>query len=110
MNTVNLTPEETALLTPFNCVAFDSMRVESKKRGSVSPCWLCCSDEARHKARQDVLWLLRGATGQYTMLSDEAEKLVASQLSATIVRAWKDAELFYKRARAEGNPRAFFAE
>ena len=108
MADVTLTPDEEALLTPFNAAAFDNARVNAGKATRL-PCWLVQSAEAREESRQALLNMLRGLMHQPRMTMAEAEKIVARAVPADKVNAWKAAELDCKQGRALGEPHAFFA-
>lgn len=106
---VTFTREEEALFTPFNAAAADNMRLKGRKTGSIPPAWLCCSTTAREEARKEALDLMRESLG-YDISFVEAERLARVSLPQNLIDAWKAYELALKQARAEGNPRAFFAE
>jgi hypothetical protein len=107
---ITLSKDELALLTNFDCLAYDMMRKERQQQNKIPPCWLCCSDEARAEARTNAMTFLRLATGRSDMTEEHAKKYITSRIPANLVQRWRDAELTYKKYRAQGNPRAFFAE
>jgi hypothetical protein len=104
-----LTVEELAILTSFDCLAHDVMRKKAADGGKVAPCWLCCSDDARADARNEALWLLRGATGRVSMSMDEAAQMAERAVASSLLERWREAEASHKTEREAGNPRAFFA-
>ncbi len=108
MSAVQFTPEEEANLTPLDAAAADYMHVEALREGKIPPAWLCCSDEARSEARQNVLEMLRLKTGLHRTTLDEAAQLVERSLPASLLAAWHRAELALKQGRAEGNLHASF--
>lgn len=108
MPNVQFTSEEEALLTPFDAVAADLMRIRSAEKEQISPAWLCCSAESRTQARKEALEFLRKDMSRPDLTLEEAEKTVADMLTDGIVEHWRAMELTLKKARAEGNPRAFF--
>ncbi len=111
MDTINLTPEEEAVLTPFNAVAFDMLRAEYAEKNTCPPCWLCMSTEAREEAREKTRFFLQFKVGPLGMSMEDAEALAQRALGGSeVVSRWREAELAFKRMRAEGNPRAWFAE
>lgn len=101
---VQLTSEELELLTSINLAAHSFMRQEGKERDSISPCWLCCSDEAREEA-------VRGVTAY---LNERVPGITTEEIAAAgsgeMLHAWIQVELELKQLRAKGNPRAFFSE
>jgi hypothetical protein len=106
--TVTFTAEEEKILTAHDAAAHDLMRVESRDKGEVSPCWLVCSDEIRAEYRRRVIDVAAGAGGLKVLVAEPTalfERLVPKHL----VEAWRAAELAAKEDREAGNPRAFFA-
>jgi len=53
--TVTFTVEEKKILTALDAAAHDLMRVESRIKGEIPPCWLVCSDEVRAVYREKVI-------------------------------------------------------
>jgi hypothetical protein len=106
---IELAPEESAILTPFDCLAHDIMRKDARAKEMVVPCWLTCSAEARAEARRNALVTLRLATGALSMSEEEAAATCARLIPASTIEAWKGAELAMKRERAAHNPHGWFA-
>lgn len=108
-----LTPDEEKQFTTLNYLAFDYIRMEAKKKDQIPPCWLCTSEEAKEEARQAVLQ--KFSSSMMLGVSEKALDRIIDEgcLRPTIERyaaEWKKWELDLKAARADGNPRAFFAE
>lgn len=108
MAKVQFTPQEEALLTPFDCAAADYMRVEAKENDQIPPAWLCASDEARDRARKGAVETLRTGLGDSSISLEWAKAFVESHIPMRSYTLWKEMELALKQARSENNPRAFF--
>jgi hypothetical protein len=111
---VTLTPEEELEFTTFNGAAYDLYRTECVNNGSVPPCWLVMSEEAKQECQEKLYIHLREMMPvDFDRLSDFAiqEKLNNGLYSSVkdVIAKWKQAELIYKQYRSEGNPRAWFA-
>jgi hypothetical protein len=108
-----LTPEQEAEFTIFNCAVYDLHRTECQQRESIPPCWLCMSDNAKQEAKEKFAAWLSGAMQVVVPFTVEvAERKTNERFGDKLdhaVKAWKSAELEYKRLREdENNPRAFF--
>lgn len=109
MSNVVFTSEEEALLTPLNCTAYDMLRVNAKRAGKIPPCWLCCSEEEREKARDALLAAFMTTHSIATMESLEAS--INEAMSETnYMSKWRVMELSRKEGRENGDPRAYFME
>ena len=86
-----LTEAEEALFTKFNAIAFDIVRKKASEEGKIPPCWLCFGDDARKEARQDAVWLMRGATGRFTLSEKEAENMAEQAIPASLLASWRAA-------------------
>jgi len=107
----NLTKEELELLTPFDCVAFDLYVSKCKeKEGSIPPAWLCMSEKAREEICESFFEY--GVVQGYWhvgMSESDARRFIARipEMQAS-AESWRQYESDLKKARDEGNPRAFF--
>jgi hypothetical protein len=113
MDSRKLSSEEENLLTPFNCFVFSLALKENKDEGKIIPCWLVTSEEARERYRERAF----DQMNIYNMKvsNEEIEDFVIRFIQKDVVgkqlfEDWIECELAFKQARAEGNPRAFFAE
>ncbi len=115
MSETELTDEERALLSLYDFMAF-MMHVEIlKKNGTTALCWLAMSDEARKGVREDFF-----ARMAFEHLKHHDEALTQDRLNDLIenqrehwtpfIQQWVDAETEMKQQRADGNPKAFFAD
>lgn len=106
-----LTPEEEAELNPVNALAFDLVRVKSQKDGTIPPCWLCMSAEAKEEARQAIYDQMQYISPNITGWNEFNVNAVAKNNPQVLgkVNLWKQAEAAMKEQREAGNPHAFFA-
>lgn len=111
-----LTEAETREFTAYNLVTFDLMMVEAKAAGTIPPCWLTLSDEAKQAAKEKVAKRMSAALGVIVPLSVERAEEIANNpngFAGTVVDkvvAWKETETEYKARREAGDPLAFFAK
>jgi hypothetical protein len=104
-----LTAEDRAELTAFNLLVHSLMRETSEE---IQPCWLAMSPEARAEGREAGRLFVdkHSGMGFGTMPLETAERITIEAFDSSLVEKFIEAEAEYKRLRAEGNPRAFFAE
>jgi len=101
-----LTPEQDQQLTPYNAVAFDMLRVESKAEDKIPPCWLVLSEESRNQFRKK----LQVALAAISFDIPSAERAVSCVPEVVeLGKKWRDAEIQFAILRLQGNPKAFFA-
>jgi hypothetical protein len=105
--TATFTPEEEKNLTALDAAAHDLMRVESRDKGEIPPCWLVCSDEIRATFRQRVIDLTVAHGGLLTSMV-KPSALFERVVPRSLVEAWRAAELDAKVRRAGQDPRAYF--
>lgn len=118
-----LTPEEQTEFSYWNLFAFAHIQAQAKKNDSIPPCWLCLSDEAKRRGREQALeWanevLAHRASHPITGVRFvDVERLDEHTIERWLSRqpcteyeliGWKDSERLLKQARLDGNPRAFF--
>jgi hypothetical protein len=106
---MTLTDAEKQEFTLVNLAAYDLHRVKSKQEDSIPPCWLCMSENAKTRVRQELFQTLKKPGMEFT--EETLERAMQGVPGAqSKLDAWIEAETLYKQYRAEGNPRAFFAE
>ena len=115
--TTELTADEEAEFTLVNCLAFDLARKNAQDRDTRLPAWLCMSDEAKNRYRQDLVAMLNTELAPIVSYSafdlGQVETLLqrylAGTLSQDMLSRWRQIEVELKGHRAAGNPQAFFA-
>jgi len=109
---ITLTQEELDLLSPFNSCAYALHK--KSLNDSIPPAWLCMSDTARKRARDNLLAEIhKQLPGDKPDAEIETYFNKISEIDLSIqtsVQGWRDFELALKRERALNNPLAFFCE
>lgn len=107
MSYSNLTPEEIADLNTLHGAAFDLLRQKCRETDTIPPMWLCMSPEAKQEAVSALLDHLSEQLGHKIDLL--AAQMLCGSVPASTLTPWRMAEAEAKQARADGNPRAYFA-
>jgi len=109
---VELTQEEQSEFTPINRAALDLLLQKQREGGSINPCWLCMSEDARQKAREDLISYLNEQKRPIVPMTIETATKAIERLPnmQEAIDGWKRAELSLKKEREAGNPRAYFME
>lgn len=102
------TPEEEKEFTLCNAAAFDLIMLKARRTKSIPPCWLCMSEDAKEKARQDLYKMLEGNGVKVASVKEFDERFGSIPQGLEAMGRWKRVELQMKNLRTQGNPRAYF--
>lgn len=94
--------------TYFDMIAFDIARVEAQKSDTRIPAWMCMSETAKAKYRQNALDFLNGQVPFHLDGGPQTEELCKEMLTPSNLRQWIDAETQLYNLRQENNPQAWF--
>lgn len=100
-----LTCDELAQLDRVAFVAMNLLRERNANDGTVSPCWLTMSSEAKDEAIEKALKQLSISMGRNI---DRLFLTLNPGITDEMLHQWQDAEADFKLLREEGNARAFF--
>lgn len=105
---VELTPEEEAELTPYNCAAYNLARSTSAALETRLPCWLVMRDDVKKRLREEAAKTFNRLPSARGLSGLELEEWATSHVAPSQVLNWRKIELYHKQLRAGGNPRAWF--